>query len=73
METQKLSERESKALAIATHTQLVRNPNNTWIVPSQSSTKTYTVNLILNHCSATAPTLNTGERDANTSSQLRSC
>jgi SWIM zinc finger len=44
METQKLSERESKALAIATHTQLVRKPNNTWIVPSQSGAKTYTVN-----------------------------
>jgi transposase len=39
-----LSERESKALAIATHTQLIRNPNNTWIVPSQSGAKTYTVN-----------------------------
>ena len=44
MATQQLSERESKALAIATHTQLIRNPNNTWIVPSQSSPKTYTVN-----------------------------
>jgi transposase len=44
MSTQQLSERESKALAIATHTQLVRNPNNTWIVPSQSGAKTYTVN-----------------------------
>src|SRR5215216_816006 len=44
METQRLSERESKALAIATHTQLIRNPNNTWIVPSQSGPKTYTVN-----------------------------
>jgi transposase len=44
METQKLSERESKALAIATHTKLVRKPNNTWIVPSQSGPKTYTVN-----------------------------
>jgi transposase len=42
--TTQLSERESKALAIATHTQLVRNPNNTWIVPSQSGPKTYTVN-----------------------------
>lgn len=38
------SERESKALAIATHTQLIRKPNNTWIVPSQSGPKTYTVN-----------------------------
>ena len=44
METQRLSERESKALAIATHTKLVRKPNNTWIVPSQSGPKTYTVN-----------------------------
>jgi transposase len=44
MTTQQLSERESKALAIATHTQLVRKPNNTWIVPSQSGPKTYTVN-----------------------------
>jgi transposase len=44
METQKLSERESKALAIATHTNLVRKPNNIWIVPSQSGLKTYTVN-----------------------------
>lgn len=44
MSTQKLSERESKALAIATHTKLVRKPNNTWIVPSQSGPKTYTVN-----------------------------
>jgi len=42
MSTQ-LSERETKALAIATHTQLTRKPNNTWIVPSQSSAKTYTV------------------------------
>lgn len=42
--TTQLSERESKALAIATHTQLVRKPNNTWIVPSQSGAKTYTVN-----------------------------
>jgi hypothetical protein len=44
METRQLSERASKALAIATHTQLIRNPNNTWIVPSQSGPKTYTVN-----------------------------
>ena len=44
MSTQQLSERESKALAIATHTTLVRKPNNTWIVPSQSGPKTYTVN-----------------------------
>ena len=44
MQTHQLSERESKALAIATHTQLIRKPNNTWIVPSQSSAKTYTVN-----------------------------
>jgi hypothetical protein len=44
METQQLSERESKALAITTHTKLVRKPNNTWIVPSQSGPKTYTVN-----------------------------
>lgn len=42
--TTQLSDRESKALAIATHTQLVRKPNNTWIVPSQSGPKTYTVN-----------------------------
>lgn len=44
MTTTQLSERESKALAIATHTQLVRNPNNTWIVPSQSGANKYTVN-----------------------------
>jgi transposase len=44
MQTHQLSERESKALAIATHTQLIRKPNNTWIVPSQSGAKTYTVN-----------------------------
>jgi transposase len=43
METQRLSEREQKAVAIATHTHLTRKPNNTWIVPSQSSAKTYTV------------------------------
>jgi transposase len=42
--TTQLSERENKALAIATHTKLVRKPNNTWIVPSQSGPKTYTVN-----------------------------
>ena len=42
--TRPLTERENKALAIATHTQLVRKPNNTWIVPSQSGPKTYTVN-----------------------------
>ncbi len=41
--TTQLSERK-KAIAIATHTQLVRKPNNTWIVPSQSGAKTYTVN-----------------------------
>jgi hypothetical protein len=44
MTTAQLSERESKALAIATHTKLVRKPNNTWTVPSQSGPKTYTVN-----------------------------
>ena len=44
MTTQQLSARESKALAIATHTKLVRKPDNTWIVPSQSGPKTYTVN-----------------------------
>ena len=44
MQTQQLTERENKALAIATHTKLVRKPNNTWIVPSQSGPKTYTVN-----------------------------
>jgi hypothetical protein len=44
MTTQQLSERESKALAIATHTNLVRKPNNTWIVPSQSGANKYTVN-----------------------------
>src|SRR5215203_4117855 len=42
--TRQLSECENKALAIATHTQLIRNPNNTWIVPSRSGAKTYTVN-----------------------------
>jgi hypothetical protein len=44
MSTPQLSEREQKAVAIATHTNLVRKPNNTWIVPSQSGAKTYTVN-----------------------------
>lgn len=44
MQAHQLSERESKALAIATHTQLVRKPNNTWMVPSQSGPKKYTVN-----------------------------
>lgn len=39
-----MTEREQKAAAIAAHTQLVRNPNNTWLVPSQSSTNKYTVN-----------------------------
>lgn len=43
MTTQQLSEREQKAVAIAAHTQLVRNPNNTWIVPSQSGANDYTV------------------------------
>ena len=42
--TTQLSERENKALAIATHTQLIRKPNNTWIVPSQSGPNKYTVN-----------------------------
>lgn len=42
--TRPLTERENKALAIATHTKLVRKPNNTWTVPSQSGPKTYTVN-----------------------------
>jgi hypothetical protein len=42
--TTQLSEREQKAAAIAAHTQLVRNPNNTWLVPSQSGTNKYTVN-----------------------------
>ena len=44
MQTHQLSEREQKAVAIAAHTQLVRNPNNTWLVPSQSSANKYTVN-----------------------------
>jgi hypothetical protein len=43
MSTPQLSERELKAVAIATHTNLVRKPNNTWIVPSQSGAKDYTV------------------------------
>ena len=43
METQQLSERESKALAIATHTKLTRK-GDLWIVPSQSAPKNYTVN-----------------------------
>jgi transposase len=38
-----MTEREQKAVAIATHTQLVRNPNNTWLVPSQSGSQKYTV------------------------------
>lgn len=42
--TTQLSEREQKAAAIAAHTQLIRNPNNTWLVPSQSGTNKYTVN-----------------------------
>ena len=43
METQQLSERETKALDIAACSKLVRNPNSTWIVPSQSGAKDYTV------------------------------
>ena len=39
-----MTEREQKAAAITAHTQLVRNPNNTWLVPSQSGTNKYTVN-----------------------------
>src|SRR5215216_7680077 len=39
-----MTEREQKATAIAAHTQLIRNPNSTWIVPSQSGTNKYTVN-----------------------------
>ena len=42
MENQ-LSEREQKALAIATHTKLVRK-GDLWLVPSQSGPKKYTVN-----------------------------
>jgi len=42
--TRPLTERKNKAVAIATHTKLVCKPNNTWIVPSQSGPKTYTVN-----------------------------
>jgi hypothetical protein len=41
--TTQLSERETKALAIATNAQLIRKPNNTWIVLSQSGPKTNTV------------------------------
>jgi transposase len=43
MQTTPLSERETKAIAIASRAQLIRNPNNTWIVPSESGPKTYTV------------------------------
>lgn len=42
METQ-LSEREQKAIAIATHTKLTRK-GDLWLVPSQSGPKKYTVN-----------------------------
>lgn len=51
MENQQLSERESKALAIATHTKLVRK-GDVWIVPSQSGAKTYTVDAdpVSPHC-----------------------
>jgi hypothetical protein len=43
--THQLSERETKARDIAARTQLIRNPNNTWLVPSQTgTTKQYTVN-----------------------------
>src|ERR1051325_5429172 len=41
--TTQLTEREQKAVAIATHTKLVRK-GDLWFVPSQSSTKRYTVN-----------------------------
>jgi transposase len=41
--TTQLSERETKALAIATNAQLIRKPNDTWIVPSQSGPNKYTV------------------------------
>lgn len=41
--TTQLSEREQKAIAIATHTKLIRNANNTWSVPSQSGAKRYVV------------------------------
>lgn len=45
MQTHQLSERETKARDIAARTQLIRNPNNTWLVPSQTgSAKQYTVN-----------------------------
>lgn len=43
METQQLSEREQKALAIATHTELVCK-GGLWLVPSQSGPNKYTVN-----------------------------
>jgi len=43
MKNQQLSEREQKALAIATHTKLTRK-GDLWLVPSQSSPKKYTVN-----------------------------
>src|SRR5215213_10336322 len=43
METQQVSERETKALEIADRLKLVRNANNIWIVPSQSGPKQYTV------------------------------
>jgi predicted nucleic acid-binding Zn finger protein len=39
-----MTEREQKALAIATHTELVRTPNNTWLVPFRSGANKYTVN-----------------------------
>src|SRR5687768_15709063 len=45
MQTQQLSERQTKAHDIAACAQLIRNPNNTWLVPSQTGTaKQYTVN-----------------------------
>src|ERR1700754_1894988 len=44
MTTHQITERETKALEIAARTKLIRNPNNVWIVPSQSGPKKYTVN-----------------------------
>lgn len=43
METQQLSEREQKAVAIAAHTELTCK-GGLWLVPSQSGTNKYTVN-----------------------------
>jgi hypothetical protein len=71
MTTHQLSERETKALEIAAHTKLTRK-GKFWIVPSQSGTKQYTVEIDSEPRVVPVLTLNRSKHDASISTQLRS-